>query len=183
MEQYRGWVGAPVKQDNRNKQPEGSKVTEEKGKALVYVRTVLKGAKGGRKSCPEVQAKVCKDYLSRSGQTAHRVYVDEGYSGHSLDRPGLQELLEEIENDPEITKVIALSPDRVSRCVEDFLNIQACLDSLGVKLQFVDRAGERSAEAKLADCILVAVSEYEGKQASERAKSVWERRKNQGTSD
>ena len=51
-----------------------------------------------------------------------RVYTDDGYSGSSLDRPGMKQLIEDIEAG-QITHVIVVKLDRLSRSQKDTLHL------------------------------------------------------------
>lgn len=70
---------------------------------------------------------VQKEKLLAFGRTLSNVveireYVDDGYSGGSLDRPGMQRLIEDVEKG-EVTHVVVVKLDRLSRSQKDTLHL------------------------------------------------------------
>lgn len=70
----------------------------------------------------DLQKQKILDYCKRKGMKIDKWYVDGGYSGSKLDRPGIQKLLEDAENGL-IGTVYIYKLDRMSRDVIDTLNI------------------------------------------------------------
>ena len=90
------------------------------------------------------QIKKCKEYLNLYdlGEDSNmKLCVDDGYSGKSMDRPAMRELLQEI-NDGQVDLVIIYKLDRLSRnvinvyefislAVKKECNLVAVVDSIG----------------------------------------------------
>lgn len=71
----------------------------------------------------DTQIETCKAEIEKREKGASiKVYEDRGFSGKNTERPSLQNLMEEIEND-RIDKVIVYKLDRISRNVVDFYNL------------------------------------------------------------
>jgi site-specific DNA recombinase len=96
-------------------------------KACVYTR-VSTDAQGedGKVSLPE-QERMAKAFIESKGWQYIRTYEDNGYSGRTMDRPALQQMLSDIEKG-EIGAVVIYKLDRLSRkqrdtiaIIEDFL--------------------------------------------------------------
>jgi len=60
-------------------------------------------------------------------QAIKTMYDDGGYSGGSVDRPGLQQLLDDIRNG-RIDVVVVYKVDRLSRSLADFANLMRVFD-------------------------------------------------------
>lgn len=70
----------------------------------------------------DMQKQKIMEYCDQNGIKIDKWYVDGGYSGSKLDRPEIQELLDDAENG-RIEKVFIYKLDRMSRDVIDTLNL------------------------------------------------------------
>lgn len=70
----------------------------------------------------DVQRQKITDYCKKNGVTIDKWYIDGGYSGSKLDRPQIQELLDDAEKGV-IGRVFIYKLDRMSRDVIDTLNL------------------------------------------------------------
>ena len=62
-------------------------------------------------------------------------YADEGFSGQSLDRPALQQLLADVQSGAKgFDQVLVWSPDRMSSNAADFFAVCERLSKAGVEL-------------------------------------------------
>lgn len=68
------------------------------------------------------QTERLKKYCDAMGWDVYKIYTDPGYSGASLDRPGLQELIRDVEAGL-IDKVVVYKLDRLSRSQKDTLHL------------------------------------------------------------
>ena len=102
---------------------------DKKGKDLLNVRNVLRVALYVRVSSQEQadegysigeQTERLKKYAEAMGWTVHKIYVDPGYSGGNMDRPGLNEMIKDVESG-EIDTVVVYKLDRLSRSQFDTL--------------------------------------------------------------
>jgi site-specific DNA recombinase len=66
------------------------------------------------------------------------LYDDGGYSGGSIDRPGLQQLLEDVEAG-EVDVIVVYKVDRATRSLADFARIVDVLDKHGASFVSVTR--------------------------------------------
>ena len=91
-------------------------------KACVYTR-VSTDAQGedGKVSLPE-QERMAKAFIESKGWRYIKTYEDNGYTGRSTNRPGLQEMLRDIRAG-EIEAIVIFKLDRLSRKQRDTLAI------------------------------------------------------------
>ena len=67
------------------------------------------------------QKRACMDYAKTHGYLVKNVFVDEGKSARTVDRPEYQKLLLNIKNSP-VSAIIFYKIDRIFRNVADFAN-------------------------------------------------------------
>jgi len=97
----------------------------------------------------------------RRGWELVEVVTDEGESGKSLDRPGLQAALARVA-DHEIDGLVAAKLDRISRSVRDFADLLEWFSATGASLVAVDVGVDTSTPGgKLVCGVFSAVSEWE----------------------
>ena len=97
-------------------------------KKTLEVRNVLRVALYVRVSSQEQvegysigeQTDRLKKYAEAMGWVIHKIYVDPGYSGGNIDRPGLNEMIRDVEAG-EIDTVVVYKLDRLSRSQFDTL--------------------------------------------------------------
>lgn len=95
------------------------------------------------------------------------VFIDENFSGKSLDRPALERLRGLI-RDRMVDMVIAFSSDRVSRKLTHLLIVQDECDRYDVALQYVKESYEKSPEGRMAMQVKGIFNEYEREKILER---------------
>ena len=94
------------------------------------------------------------------------IFQDQDVAGNVLDRPGLNALLREIENDPNVSHVFIPRPDRLARPNEIMEGVELetrFRQKLGVTLVFMERTGPpipRGKKLQFAD-LIVSASDYE----------------------
>lgn len=79
------------------------------------------------------QQAILDDYLARAGATAAAQFVDVMTSGMTVERSGLEALLEYCSQNPG-TRVLIASADRISRSVGIWMTINARLARVGAEL-------------------------------------------------
>lgn len=89
--------------------------------AGIYVRVSTQEQAQEGHSIGE-QTERLQTYCSAMGWTVYRVYTDPGYSGGSVDRPALQQMIRDIK-DHRINKVVVYKLDRLSRSQKDTLSL------------------------------------------------------------
>ena len=87
----------------------------------IYVRvSTLEQYKEGYSINEQIER--LKKYCEARGWTVYKVYIDGGYSGANMDRPGLQELIRDVEAGA-FDGVLVYKLDRLSRSQKDTLEI------------------------------------------------------------
>lgn len=87
-----------------------------------------------REASIEDQILLCTELAGREGWHLSKTYSDQGISGASMMRPGIQSLMEDAQ-DGEFDIVIAEALDRLSRDQEDIAGIYKRLSFAGVKIR------------------------------------------------
>ena len=88
----------------------------------------------------DVQRDYLIDFAKREGFQIHfsdsksKIYIDDGFSGYSLDRPAMSQLLQDARA-RKFDLILVYKLDRFSRRLRDILNILDELDSLGVQFK------------------------------------------------
>ncbi len=97
-----------------------------------------------------------------------KTYEDGGYSGSNTDRPGLQELLKDID-DGKVDIVLVYKIDRLSRSLIDFTNLFAKFEERGVSFVSVTQQIDTSTPAgRMMLNILMTFAQYEREVIAER---------------
>lgn len=121
----------------------------------------------------EAQRKACHAYAELYGITVAEVIEDAGFSGSSLDRPGMQRIVGMLERG-EIAGVLVAKLDRLSRSVKDYGSLietyfadgSARLCSVGEQID------TQSAAGRLVLHVLVAVAAWEREVIGERTSAA-----------
>jgi len=134
----------------------------------------------------DAQREACAAYiLSQAGEgwtpSAH-VYDDGGYSGGSMDRPGLQALLTAIRRG-EVDVIVVYKVDRLTRSLADFARIVELFDAHQVSFVSVTQAfNTTSSMGRLTLNVLLSFAQFErevtgerirDKIAASKAKGLW----------
>lgn len=84
-----------------------------KKKAVIYHRT----ASSLQSEQSEVTLSKLKDVFTKKGYSITRVYIDEGFSGNSIERPSFSQMLDDLKanKDNEIVSVIVSDLSRLAR--------------------------------------------------------------------
>jgi site-specific DNA recombinase len=106
---------------------------------------------------------------SRSGSAQRMVFEDEGYSGATLERPGL-ERVRDLAAEGQIQTVLAYSPDRLSRKYAYQILLMEEFARHGVETRFVKSPQGDSAEDQLLVQFQGMIAEYERAQILERSR-------------
>lgn len=65
--------------------------------AAIYCRLSKDDDQNGESVSIGTQRAILEDYCREQGYSIHKVYIDDGYSGTNFNRPGFQELLDDVE--------------------------------------------------------------------------------------
>lgn len=91
-------------------------------KVAIYIRWSTDDQ--GEGTTLEVQSETCRAYLLSQGWTVNPdlIFIDDGYSGGTLDRPNMARLRQAVARD-EVDCVVVYKLDRLSRSVVDTVNL------------------------------------------------------------
>lgn len=137
-------------------------------RAVVYIRVSTKEqAETGRYSL-STQKSICESLAKQKGYTIVRVFDDPGKSGTSIQRAGLQAMLEYIREN-KVDAVIVQDTDRLARNVQDHLVIKSLLLRCKTELLSATQPTiDSSPEGTLLDTILAAVNQLYSDQNSRK---------------
>ena len=147
-------------------------------KAVGYIRvSTQEQAQEGMSL--EAQEERIRAYCTAKGWNLLRVYEDAGISGKSLNRPGVQSLISDLESDG-VDVVVVLKLDRLTRSVRD---LGSLIDDLfkGRALATVQEGLDTStASGEFVLNMLGAVAQWERKAVGERTATVLQYKKDKG---
>ena len=95
------------------------------------------------------------------------IFRDDGYSGATLNRPGLDRLRDAVRTG-EVERVLATDPDRLARNHVQLMVLLEELERVGCEIAFLDRPMSREPQDQLLLQIRGAVAEYERTLIAER---------------
>ncbi len=126
------------------------------------------------------QKRRCKEYIKNLGLKYHRFYIDDGYSGKTLDRPAMQKLIDDLIAG-KITHIVIWKLDRLSRSLTDSLLLIDELDRAGIGVISVTENIDTSTTiGKIVISVLSGFSQIELEKISERVKMGLEARMREG---
>src|SRR4030095_7634914 len=115
------------------------------------------------------QERECRLYCQRQGFHVDRVFIEEGESAKTVNRPEFQKLLLYCrENKRKIGYVVVYSLSRFSRHTTDHHQIKALLSSFGVRLRSATEPIDDSSSGKFIESMIAAVAQFDNDQRSER---------------
>lgn len=147
-------------------------------KAVGYIRvsTTEQAQEGLSLAAQEARIRA---YCTAKGWDLLRIYQDAGISGKSLDRPGVQSLISDLESDG-VDVVVVLKLDRLTRSVRD---LGSLIDDLfkGRALATVQEGLDTStASGEFVLNMLGAVAQWERKAVGERTATVLRYKRERG---
>jgi len=135
-------------------------------RVVLYARVSTEDQARHGYSLPS-QLEECRKYAQERGWTVVAALSDDGVSGATLDRPGLDRI-RDMAHAGEIDGVIVYDLDRLSRKVVHQLPIEEELGKLGVAIHYVVGDYDDSDEGRLQKQIRAAIAEYERAKLRER---------------
>ena len=129
-------------------------------------------------SCEAQEARIKAFIASQETMEIFRVYSDPGFTGANLNRPGLQELLEDVKQ-KHINLVITYKIDRLTRSPRDFYQLVEIFDKHNVDFISVTERFDTSTPAgRLLRNIMLTFAQFERELTCERVKDkMFERAK------
>jgi site-specific DNA recombinase len=136
-------------------------------RAAIYAR--VSTPRQARALKTDQQVARLERYAQRKGWSLHRqrVYLDEGYSGASLNRPGL-DALRDAAAMAEFEVVLVAAPDRLARKYIHQVLLLEELQGRGCRVEFAERPMSQDPNDQLLLQIRGAVAEYERTLIAER---------------
>ena len=136
-------------------------------KAVIYCRVSTKEQVHNLSLA--TQESQCRTYCGQQGFPVDRVFVEQGESAKTTNRPEFQKLLLYCrEHRKQIGFVVVHSLSRFSRHVTDHHQIRALLMSFGIRLRSVTELIDETAAGKLMESMFAAVAEYDNQTKAER---------------
>ena len=112
-------------------------------------------------------------YALANGFHIYGIYEDDGFSATNLNRPALQRLLKDVEQN-KINRILITKLDRLSRGVRNYYKVLDVLDEHEVFWQTIfEKYDSSTANGRLHINIMLSVAENESAQTSERIRSVF----------
>ena len=128
----------------------------------------------------DVQELVCTKAMTDDGYEILKVIKDEGISGGSLKRKGIQEVISLVEQG-KIHAVYAIHSDRIARNVLDHLHLRDLLRKKDVLLKFVYQPmADDSAASRTMDTVMASFNEMQRLVTSEKVKATLYRKAEAG---
>ncbi|MBL7131051.1 MAG: recombinase family protein [Candidatus Omnitrophica bacterium] len=140
-------------------------------KCAVYARVSTDNqAEVEFNSCEAQEAKIRSFIQSQENMELVRVYSDPGFSGATLTRPALNEMLADICNH-KINLVIAYKIDRLTRSPKDFYQLIELFDKYGVDfISVTERFDTSTPSGRLLRNIMLTFAQFERELTSERTR-------------
>jgi len=120
----------------------------------------------------DAQREACHAFITSQRQEGWRAlpsrYDDGGYSGGTMERPALQQLLKDIE-DGQVDTIVVYKVDRLTRSLADFAKIVEALDARGVSFVSVTQQfNTTTSMGRLTLNVLLSFAQFEGEVTGER---------------
>ena len=126
------------------------------------------------------QKRRCREYLKTLGVRYYKIYVDNGHSGKTLDRPAMQRLIDDIIAG-KVSHVVIWKLDRLSRSLTDSLLLVEELNKADIAVVSVTEDIDTTTTiGKIVISVLSGFSQIELEKISERVKMGLEARIREG---
>src|SRR3989338_10678333 len=121
-------------------------------------------------SCQAQEAKIKSFINSQENLLVFKVYSDAGFSGANLERPALQEMLRDIQEN-KINVVIVYKIDRLTRSPKDFYALIEVFEQYKVDfISITERFDTSTPSGRLLRNIMLTFAQFERELTSERTK-------------
>lgn len=148
-------------------------------RVAVYIRWSTEEQSSG--TTLEVQRDACVHFIRSQGWSYRKdlVYVDDGYSGGSLERPAITRLRSDV-TAGKVSAVVVYKLDRLSRNLMDCVNLVRQEWSKVALFSTMERFDTQSSIGQMVFNILVSFAEFERNVIRERTMSGKRKRREQG---
>jgi site-specific DNA recombinase len=138
-------------------------------RAVIYCRVSTK--EQTKNSSLPVQEKACREYCEREGYEVAALFVDEGESAKTIDRPKFQPLLAFCRDKKNrINMVVVNSISRFARDKFSHVTVRTLLSRLNITLRSVSEPIDDSPTGKLVEGILSTIAQFENDDKAVRTK-------------
>ena len=135
--------------------------------AVIYCRVSTK-EQVQNLSLP-TQQKACLDYCQRQGYKVDKIFVEEGESAKTANRPEFQKMIDYCRNSKgHIDTVVVYALNRFSRDAKIHLAVRATLAAFQVKLRSVTETIDETSSGKFMETIFAGVAQLDNDVRSER---------------
>ena len=138
-------------------------------RAVIYCR--VSTTEQAQNLSLSTQQRLCREYCTREGLEVARVFVEEGESAKSLQRPVFLELLAFCQqNKGRIQAVVVYSLSRFSRNATDHHAVRGLLVGLGIRLHSASERIDESPMGRFMETILAGMAQWDNDVRAERTK-------------
>jgi len=121
-------------------------------------------------SCQAQEAKIRSFIKSQENMEVFKVYADAGFSGANINRPALNEMLQDIKQG-KINLVISYKIDRLTRSPKDFYQLIELFEECGVDfISVTERFDTSTPSGRLLRNIMLTFAQFERELISERTR-------------
>jgi len=148
-------------------------------KCAIYTRVSTDNqAEKEFNSCEAQEEKIRNFVKSQNNWEVVKVYSDPGYTGANINRPALQELLEDLKQGI-INNVLVYKIDRLTRSPKDFYQLIEYFENYNVSfISITERFDTSTPSGRLLRNIMLTFAQFERELASERTRDkMFERAK------
>ena len=139
-------------------------------RALAYIRVSTDRQATDGTSLQTQQRRV-DDYVALKSYELDRLFVDDGESAKTPNRPGLQELLVYAKKNKGKHHVLVFPKiDRFARYSEDYFFLKRYFRDLGIRVESTDERFDDSPSGRYMETMLAATAQYDNEIRSERSK-------------
>ena len=115
------------------------------------------------------QEKICKEYALKQGYSITQIFIEQGESAKTADRPQLQNLLGFCANRKNrVSAVIAYKLDRLSRNTDDYSQIRLLLKRYGVEIKSTTEYFENTPVGRFLENTMANIAQFDNDIRSER---------------
>ena len=107
------------------------------------------------------QVALCKRTAQENGLHVVQIYSDEGLSGHSLERPSLQQMTAFLAQQNEQFAVIVSDTSRLARELSSYIQIRQHISEAGAVLVTPDAVYDDSADSRFIESVIVSAAQLE----------------------
>ncbi|MEK7376754.1 MAG: recombinase family protein, partial [Candidatus Margulisiibacteriota bacterium] len=150
-------------------------------KAAIYTRISTDGqAEVEFNSCETQEIKIRSFISSQNDLDVYKVYSDQGYSGANIERPALQEMLDDIRQG-KINSVMSYKIDRLTRSPKDFYQLIDVFERSNVSfISVTERFDTSTPSGRLLRNIMLTFGQFERELISERIRDKMAERAKKG---